>query len=472
MIEKTRIRPCLLVYDPVGDFAELSNFFPSEFTSEGVVWRSVEHFYQAAKFASLFDRESIRACPTAADARNLAWGDLHAKVNPDWDNMRVAVMQTALRLKYQACAPARCKLLSTWPYPIAEDSLTDSFWGLGSDGLGHNTLGVLLEALRSDLLGLPPLSIRFNGLSLSDRSPESRISAIACMRFEIPDSHTKLDQLMLVSGNLTSISIDDLINTQLLNESDMPDFRQPPIESKQVQSVHSSTQAWRSRALPWALSQLAALAPNTFRQLRGHAFDMKYANYRWAEDARSAVPNWSNRFLNWFGCNLTVPAAQTRGVIVGAGAGEETAMVWSRFPGRLLLVDVGQELAENCRRQHPGAEVCCRSAEDLQGIEDVSFDFYCSLRTYQSVHFDSKVAITEARRVLRPKGLIVLSVSDAYLRADGSLQRGEIVDDRIDLSASLTLLCTLSDLLTSSGFVSIGFHSFETELVVFGRLGA
>lgn len=465
-----KVRPCVLVYDPLGDFAELSNFFPSEFASDGVTWPSVEHYYQAAKFASACDRERILGCATAAKARDLAWGELHAKVRPNWDDMRVAVMHRALRLKFMACEPARRKLVSTWPYPMAEDSLTDSFWGLGPDGRGRNTLGGALDALRSDLLELPSLPIRFEGPAFSGRSPESRISAIDCTRYEIAESRIPLDPLALASSSLAMTNIDELMAEQLLGEGDPLDSVQAPIESDAAWRGNRTARSWRARNSPLSQSQLATQSHDALLSLRSRAFDKKYSSYRWEEDARSAVPDWSDSFLGWLDRRLSVASAQTRGLVVGAGAGEEAAKVWSHFSGRLLLVDIGHILAASCQRQHPGAEVCCRSAEDLEGIDDAAFDFYCSLRTYQSAHFDCEAAIAEAQRVLRPDGLAVISVSDAYLLADGRLQRGQIVGNRIDLSASLDLLCRLSDMLARAGFRSIGFHSFETELVVFGYL--
>ena len=463
-------RPCLFIYGLQGDYAELSNFFPSQFIADGQSWNSVEHYYQAGKFLSVSDRECIRNCVSASDARALAWGRLHPKVRPDWDDVRVDVMARALRYKFETCELARRKLLMTWPYPLAEDSVDDTFWGIGHDGTGRNTLGTLLSALRSTLLNLPPLTIQFDLASCAGRSEMSRIATIESNHYAIPDLSIPLDIREFASASLARMTINDLMIRQLQRESTMSAWVDKNVEPGSREPVCFAMDSLPTYDAQSDIPSLVDLPNETLLALRSAAFDEKYGSYRWTEDARSTVPNWHLTFLAWLDAQLEISSAQASGLVIGAGAGEEAAKVWSHFPGKLVLVDIGQVLTQNCRNQHPYAEVRCCIAEDLAGIANSSFDFYCALRTYQSIGFNTLAAITEARRVLRNNGLLVVSVSDAYRTDNGGMQRGQVVGDRIDLAASLRLICELADQLTAANFGSLSFHSLETELVISARL--
>jgi ribA/ribD-fused uncharacterized protein len=145
--------PCCLIYEPLGPLGILSNYAITPFEIDGDTWPSVEHFFQAAKFLRQEDRMAVRLALRATGAKELAWGQLSDRVRPDWDNVRTAVMDEALRAKFEQYGAARDILLATWPMPLVENSPSDAFWGVGPDGLGQDRLGRSLEAVRNALVG-------------------------------------------------------------------------------------------------------------------------------------------------------------------------------------------------------------------------------------------------------------------------------------------------------------------------------
>ena len=136
-------------YTKAMPFWGLSNFSPPGIESDGVFWPTVEHYFQAQKFAAPDIREKIRKAMTPKQAREL--GQSRAfPLRQGWDNLREEVMLTGLRLKFQQAAP-RELLLSTGNRALVEASPFDYFWAAGQDGSGLNRLGHLLMQVRQEL---------------------------------------------------------------------------------------------------------------------------------------------------------------------------------------------------------------------------------------------------------------------------------------------------------------------------------
>ena len=136
---------------PYGAF---SNFSLHPIELDGHVWPTVEHYYQAQKFAGMPDGErhmaEIRQVSTAFDARRLGI-DPARPLRPDWDEARLDVMWRAISAKFGAFGELKELLLSTGEEEIAENSPYDSFWGVGPNGDGENQFGRMLMRLRRAL---------------------------------------------------------------------------------------------------------------------------------------------------------------------------------------------------------------------------------------------------------------------------------------------------------------------------------
>lgn len=133
----------------VGSARFLSNFFPVQIRFEGMSYPSVEHAFQAAKTLRADERQRIRACPTAAEAKQTG---RTLSLRPDWETIKLEVMEQLLRQKFTTHAALRDQLKSTRPHALVEDNTWgDTFWGV-CKGQGANHLGRLLMSIRDELI--------------------------------------------------------------------------------------------------------------------------------------------------------------------------------------------------------------------------------------------------------------------------------------------------------------------------------
>ena len=138
-------------YSKTPEYRELSNLFPSPFEIDGKTWQSVEHYFQAMKFASNPEyQEQIRLAKTPTTAKQL--GSTKEKpIRADWDSYREEVMKKAVRAKFTQNEALKKLLLETGDRPLVEANPTDSYWGYGRTKQGKNRMGILLMELRSVL---------------------------------------------------------------------------------------------------------------------------------------------------------------------------------------------------------------------------------------------------------------------------------------------------------------------------------
>ena len=141
-------------------FGSFSNFSPHPITVANKVWASTEHFYQSQKFHGVSHRDAVAvveaieaaSCSEEAAAIGRRTERLRPElVRPDWADVKVEVMLTALREKFSTHVGPRDLLLSTGDSMLTESSPHDFFWGRGFNGQGANMLGKLLMRVRSEL---------------------------------------------------------------------------------------------------------------------------------------------------------------------------------------------------------------------------------------------------------------------------------------------------------------------------------
>lgn len=132
-------------------YGEFSNYSLHQFELDGVVWPSVENYFQASKFnrddQSCY-RELIRTC-NPHNAKRLG-NSRDFKIRRDWERVKDDVMARGLEAKFVAHDSLRSLLISTGDARLVEASPYDSYWGTGPSGYGLNKLGVM--DLRSKLI--------------------------------------------------------------------------------------------------------------------------------------------------------------------------------------------------------------------------------------------------------------------------------------------------------------------------------
>jgi ribA/ribD-fused uncharacterized protein len=129
---------------------EFSNFAPFGIDLDDALWPTVEHYYQAQKFAGPQLRETIRKAAKPVIAKSIADHN-KAAIRPDWDAIKDEVMYRAVRRKFELHAQLQELLLATGEQDIVESAPNDYYWGVGREGTGQNRLGKIIERIRAEL---------------------------------------------------------------------------------------------------------------------------------------------------------------------------------------------------------------------------------------------------------------------------------------------------------------------------------
>lgn len=122
----------------------LSNFYPCMVQYEGIVYRSVEHAYQAAKSLSPTDRLTVAAYKTAAQAKKLG---RKLPLRSDWPTVKVPIMRELLMFKWSHQDMLELLLATDNEELVEGNWWGDTFWGV-CNGVGQNMLGKLHMEIR------------------------------------------------------------------------------------------------------------------------------------------------------------------------------------------------------------------------------------------------------------------------------------------------------------------------------------
>lgn len=132
-------------------FYALDNYSPHTITLWGHTFLTAEHAYQWKKFSSIQSKvaDQILAAQSPEAAKRIS--EANKKDLGNWEKERVDAMRTILETKVSQHEDVREVLVKTGARIIAENSPVDSFWGLGPNGDGENTVGKLWMEIRNRL---------------------------------------------------------------------------------------------------------------------------------------------------------------------------------------------------------------------------------------------------------------------------------------------------------------------------------
>ncbi|KAK7012245.1 DUF1768 domain-containing protein [Favolaschia claudopus] len=178
-----------ILFGPNGPHADFDQFSLHPVTYNGVIYPTSQHLFQAFKFLGTRPdlAERIRFADTAEDAFDFAHGH-KASVRPDWFSISTSKMEEALFFKFSQYPPLQQELLLTGDSELCQDSMTDSFWGVGADLLGRNELGMALERVRESLGGAkaPIRNVKqCQNCRRKPRSGQSLYCGSSCLRADI-----------------------------------------------------------------------------------------------------------------------------------------------------------------------------------------------------------------------------------------------------------------------------------------------
>ncbi len=143
--------PSIIRFFRAGDaHGYLANFSRSPFTLDGHQWPTVEHYFQAQKFAGTRHADEIRLAPTPGEAARMG-RSRHRPLRRDWEQVKDDVMRRAVQAKFEQLPALRRQLLSTGDATLVEHSQKDAYWGDGGNGRGRNMLGVIMMETREAL---------------------------------------------------------------------------------------------------------------------------------------------------------------------------------------------------------------------------------------------------------------------------------------------------------------------------------
>jgi len=120
------------------------------FELDGFEWKTVEHYFQATKFADESYQETIRLTESHDEVLKLGKSWFKRK-HKDWKKNQVTYMTRALYTQFQIYPEMAQALLETGDQKLVEDSAYDHFWGYGRDNRGDNHYGKILMNIREKL---------------------------------------------------------------------------------------------------------------------------------------------------------------------------------------------------------------------------------------------------------------------------------------------------------------------------------
>ena len=207
--------------------------------------------------------------------------------------------------------------------------------------------------------------------------------------------------------------------------------------------------------------------------LREESFTRKYLSYRYDNDLRGIIPTWAAEFHKILG-DFALDLATSTVLVVGAGNGLELHDICGAAKA-VIGVDISRKCLQRAKHEFPALRSVHNAAEDLRAVDTSSVDLYVSLRTCQSSLFDMNLSLREAHRVLRSRGLAIISIANGFVDIDAGQKkvvRGLLVrgtTNVVDRGSPRRLAEQAVVRLENLGFNDVGYESSKTDIYVWAQ---
>ena len=136
-----------VINDFHGEYRFLSNFWNHPVTYDGATYPNNEAAFQAAKCADPAQKKMFQAMDPSSAKR----AGRRVRLRPDWESVKVGIMEGIVRAKFAPGTELAEKLLATGDAELVEgNAWNDTFWGV-CRGRGRNELGKILMKVRNEL---------------------------------------------------------------------------------------------------------------------------------------------------------------------------------------------------------------------------------------------------------------------------------------------------------------------------------
>ena len=162
-------------------YGVLSNLYKREITFEGEVFATSEHAYQAGKARKPAVKKWLMDAPSPSLLAMAAHGLYYWDVAPGWSKSKFGRMKAVLRAKFTQHEDLKEILLESGDARLVESATVDNpvnrEWG-EVNGVGKNTLGIMLMKLRTELRTDKKTEINFTARSATAHFGKREPSAI------------------------------------------------------------------------------------------------------------------------------------------------------------------------------------------------------------------------------------------------------------------------------------------------------
>lgn len=206
-----------------------------------------------------------------------------------------------------------------------------------------------------------------------------------------------------------------------------------------------------------------------FNNARSFAFDEKYGNYDYKNDLRSKYTNWSRPILKLIKQKFG-NCKKLRLIDVGGNSGEEISEIFgNKVPTSVTLLDLSSSALSKAEKNFPEFKCLQANMEEEYPISE-SFDICLCLRSIQSTGVSKNDALIQMSNIVKPNGLIIITIPNGYLDENSQVIRGmfDYKTNDFNISKPLSLSSKIESKLRAYGFHDTDIMTLETEIMIWG----